>query len=794
MSREKQIINGLQTTLGKMELAFGAIQEAILWTNLEGTILWCNKAFDKLLSRPHISLLGAKVFDVFPLEKDGLPVSLDQHPYKQLDENRSLTDNIFVFKRTNKSISVEISGSKSELGSSGTIVILTIRNITPLLASREEIKKAKNTLEVRVKERTNELLILSNKYKSILSEAVEAIVTIDHRGIMQSFNPAAEKIFGYTENEVVGENVNILMPSPNHENHDQFLQNYLTSGTKKIIGIGREVIGKRRNGQAVPLDLAVSETRTGSNIFFTGIMRDISARKEAEAALEKAKYEAEQANKVKSDFLARMSHEIRTPMNAILGMAELLQETSLNSEQEQYIDIFRGAGQHLLSIINDLLDLEKIESDQFKLEAVDFDLHKLFSETYEIMAAAADKKGIGLEYTIAPETPAEVLGDPVRLKQILINIVGNAIKFTDKGAVSFHVRQGAVEISEKDSSERVELLFEVNDTGLGIEEVERETIFESFTQADHSITRKYGGTGLGLAISRKLIRQMDGDISVSSRLHKGSTFTFNGWFSPGGWGGVNTGEDTVSPTNGPESYTPSGPVSILLADDSPDNRFLFKAFLKQLDCSLEFADNGMIAFQKFKSSQYNLVLMDIQMPVLDGYSATKLIRSHEEQNNLVPTPIIALTAHALKSEKEKSLQVGCDMHITKPVSKKELLTAICSLLDKNSHPVNRAGDTIIAKTTVHIDKILEDLIPGFLDNRRTDIDALRDAVEKGDMTIVENLGHTMKGTGGGYGFQKITELGDALERAARQKDGGRILHLAEELENYLDNLEVVIVE
>lgn len=794
MSREKQIINGLQTTLGRMELAFGAVHEAILWTNLEGTILWCNKSLDKLLARPHISLLGAKVFDVLPLEKDGLPISLGLHPYRQLLKNRSLTDNIYVFNRENVPISLEFSGSRSELGSSGTILILTIRNITSLLASREELKKAKNSLEVRVKERTDELLSLSNKYKSILSEAVEAIITIDHHGIMRSFNPAAEKIFGYTEKEAVGKNVDILMPSPNHEVHDQFIRNYLTSGTKKIIGIGREVVGIRRNGQSVPLDLAVSETRTGSDIFFTGMMRDISARKEADAVLENAKYEAEQANKAKSDFLARMSHEIRTPMNAILGMAELLQETSLNSEQEQYIDIFRGAGEHLLSIINDLLDLEKIETQQFKLETIAFDLHKVFSETYDIMAAAAEKKELVLVYTIDPETPAAFWGDPTRLKQVLINIVGNAIKFTDKGAVSFHVRQKAVEISEKDSSERVELLFEVKDTGLGIEEVELKNIFESFTQADHSITRKYGGTGLGLAISRKLIRQMDGDISVSSRLHKGTTFTFNGWFSPGGRVEENTGADEVPSNNVLESYTPSGPISILLADDSPDNRFLFKAFLKQLNCSMDFADNGMIAFQKFKSSSYNLILMDIQMPVLDGYSATKLIRSHEKQNDLVPTPIVALTAHALKNEKEKSLQAGFDLHITKPVSKKELLTAVCSLLDKNSHPEEGTENNIVPKTTVHIDKIIEDLIPGFLENRRTDIDALREAVETGDMAIIENLGHTMKGAGGGYGFNKITELGDAIELAARQKDGGRVLQLVQELEIYLDNLEVVIVE
>lgn len=780
----ENLIKGLQTTLGKMEIALGAIHEAILWTSPAGKILWCNRSLDELLGRPHITTLGANVIDVFPLEKDGVPLASGNHPYQQTYKAASLSDNIYVFKRKEKLIYLEIAGSTAEFKSSDIIIILTIRNVTALLASRDALLKAKDTLEFRVQKRTDELQIISDRYKSIVFEAVDAIITIDQRGIIKSFNPAAEKMFGYREHEIIGKNVNILMPDPHRENHDHYIRNYLKSGTKKIIGLGREVLGSHRDGQSIPLELAVSETRTKSEILFTGIMRDMSDRKKAEEVLEKAKNMAEQANQVKSEFLARMSHEIRTPMNAILGMAELLHETSLSQEQEKYLDIFKGAGEHLLFIINDLLDLEKIEADRFSLETIAFDAHKLFSETHAIMAIAAEKKKLVLEHTVDPETPVKILGDPIRLRQILINIIGNAIKFTEIGTVSFHVYPGTVEASEKDSSKRLELHFEIKDTGVGIEENQEETIFESFAQADHSITRKFSGTGLGLAISRKLIRQMGGDISVSSRIHGGSTFTFNCWFEAAEQNEKNASANIFPPDDDPDVFDLPDHLRILLVDDSDENRFLFGAFLKQLDCTLEFAENGMIAVQKFKSSKYDLVLMDIQMPVLDGYSATQLIRAHEKQNAMVPTPIVALTAHASKEEKEKSRQAGCDMHVTKPVSKKNLLTAIHRLV----------GKKVLPKKTVHIDKLLEDLIPDFLENRRNNIDALREAVRNDDMAMVEHLGHTMKGTGGGYGFQEITEIGDALERGAQQQDQDCVLGLAKKLETYLDTLEVVFVE
>lgn len=790
----KKIISNLQTTLGKMEIAFGVIHESIIWTNEKGSILWCNKSFDELVAHPHIALLGASAIDVLPLEKDGIKLSPDQHPFQLLRNNPGLSKNIYVFPTETKCISLQFTGNKAQFELDEVIFIFTIQNVTDLLTSQQELKKAKKTLEGKVLERTDQLLNVSKRFKNIVTEAVDGVITIDEHGIINSFNPAAEKIFGYSEVEIIGKNVSHLMPSPHSENHDHYIREYIRSGTKKVIGIGREVIGLRRNGKTFPMDLAVSESKLKNQILFTGIIRDISDRKEAEEDLERAKYAAEKASRIKSDFLARMSHDLRTPMNVILGMAELLNETTLTSQQKGYIQISQNAGNHLLSLINDILDIEKIEAGKLRLEAISFDLLTLLSETHDISSVAAEEKGLTLEYYISPETPSRIVGDPFRLQQILINLIGNAVKFTDRGLVSFHVRKGADVENGKDSPSKVKLHFEVRDTGAGIEKKNLETIFESYTQTEHGQDRKFGGTGLGLTISKRLVQLMGGDISASSALGEGATFAFDGWFLSDEQTSKKVAANAVQANASSGILALPGPLNILLVEDSLDNRFLFEAFLKQSDCTLDFADNGKTAFEKFKSFKYDLVLMDIQMPILDGYSATQLIRSHEKQNNMCPTPIIALSAYASGSEKEKALQAGCDMHVAKPVGKKNLLTAICSLLGKDNQPDHKSGKNKTSTIKVHIDKLLEDLIPGFLGNRRDDIKKLYEAVQQGDMDSIEFLGHTMKGTGGGYGFQKISELGEALERAAQKKDTSSVLRLTEELEKYLDTVEVVFVE
>ncbi|MGR3179280.1 MAG: ATP-binding protein, partial [Candidatus Anammoxibacter sp.] len=535
-----------------------------------------------------------------------------------------------------------------------------------------------------VESRTADLRASEAKVKAIVDTVINGIITIDANGAVASFNPAAEKLFGYKADEVLGKNIKMLMPEPFHANHDNYLSKYLLTGQKKVIGIGREVVGMRKDKTVFPVYLAVNEMKIEKERMFVGLIIDITEQKRAEEELMKANKNAnilanaaEQASKSKSEFLARMSHEIRTPMNAILGMAELLQETELTVDQKKYIDVFSGAGKTLLLLINDILDLSKIEAGQIELEKIDFDLIKLLNQTVAIMEANAKTKGIELVVETKKDVPAFLKGDPTRLQQVIINLIGNALKFTEKGSVSLSVKN-------VNNEEPGTLLFAVKDTGVGIPKDKQETIFESFSQADSSVTRKHGGTGLGLAISKKIVEIMGGEICIESEPGKGSVFYFTCKFDVRDKIDHSTGKDKVSkklPKDGkeaaPDMVKNLPELKILMVEDNSDNRLLALAFLKKTPFKIDIAENGKIAVDKFKANAYDILLMDMQMPVMDGYTATSEIREWEKAQNLKHTPIVALTAHALKSEEQKSLDAGCDGHITKPINKKVLIKTIC---------------------------------------------------------------------------------------------------------------------
>jgi PAS domain S-box-containing protein len=364
---------------------------------------------------------------------------------------------------------------------------------------------------------------------------------------------------------------------------------------------------------------------------------------------------AESASRTKSDFLSNISHEIRTPLNGIMGMAELLRDSGLNSLQQEYVATLKGAGEHLLSVINDVLDFAKIQAGRMSVELSPFDLYKTVKEVMELLDILAKKKDLVVRIDFDPACSGLFLGDPIRLRQVLLNLMGNAIKFTDNGLITVKVilnPQQAVS-------------FSISDTGMGISDTHLRNLFARFSQPDNSTTRRFGGTGLGLVISQQLVELMGGTLDVQSTEGKGTVFTFSLSLA-------RAEKSNPSIKILPTSLSHSG-KAVLLVDDNEETRDLVSLYLANVTQDIVVAGNGVEAVEKFKQNHFDLVLMDLQMPEMDGYTATKLIREWEGSQERTHTPIVALTAHTVRGDDELSRAAGCDLHLLKPLRKSTLM-------------------------------------------------------------------------------------------------------------------------
>lgn len=398
-------------------------------------------------------------------------------------------------------------------------------------------------------------------------------------------------------------------------------------------------------------------------------MDDLLAQmEEANVNLKIAKGKAEIATQTKSMFLANMSHEIRTPLNGVIGLSRFLQNTPLNPEQKELINIITTSGENLLLIINDILDFSKIESGQIQLENIDFNLKDLVNNVFQLMKFKAEENGIGLDYFISDNIPAFLTGDPLRISQILMNLVNNAIKFTRVGKVDIHIDP----IDKNDKT--VRLLFRVIDTGIGITDDNKQLLFKEFAQAESSISREYGGTGLGLAISKNLVILMNGEIGANSVLGQGSEF----WFR------LPLKEATVSVIHENNNVVEDIPVNltILLAEDNRINQKVATLTLRQLGFECDIAENGLQALNMYKGKQYDLILMDMQMPVMDGLQSTKMIREYERVELIKhPCFIVAVTANALVEYKQLCFQSGMNNFLTKPFTDHELRNILLEVVN-----------------------------------------------------------------------------------------------------------------
>jgi len=505
------------------------------------------------------------------------------------------------------------------------------------------------------------------RYRIVTEAASDAIFTFSGEGQILFANQAAEAMFGYPRKEIVQQKIDFLIPAAlQSEGFD------LLNKTPK----DREFQGLHRNGQNFPIEVSFGELISGGQRTFTGIVRDITERKKTEEAWRQAKEAAEAANQAKSLFLANMSHEIRTPLNSIMGFMELLLDQPYDEQEKaQFAAAIRRNAHLLIQIVDDILDLSKVEAGKIDFERIPCSLSVIMRNLELLLGHKAKEKGIYLQVNSQGSVPDTIVSDPTRLQQILINVIGNAIKFTSRGGVDVIVRGQHLPGSR---DYLLEIL--VHDTGRGIPGENLQHLFKPFSQADSSTTRKYGGTGLGLILSRRLATALGGSVElVRSELNVGSTFSIT--IKAQDVRGEFKAREALEPERVQRKKRKENAqfwgLNVLIVDDSPDNQILLSQILGQYGTHVTVADNGEEAIREAMNKPFDIVFMDLQMPVKDGFTATRELRSQGYK-----VPILAISAAAMKEDRERALKAGCSDHLTKPINIHNLIDTIALHVNK----------------------------------------------------------------------------------------------------------------
>jgi len=511
-----------------------------------------------------------------------------------------------------------------------------------------------------------ELRLSESKLNSIFTSVPEAIVVADARGNIVQCNVATAEIFGFVLSDLVGQNIKVLMQTSERDAHDGYLQAYAQTGQKHLLNQPRIVRGMRKDGTLFPVRVTVKETRVDDAHFFIGVIQDFTAIQNTQDLLVEAKNKAEQANRMRGEFLANMSHEIRTPMNGILGMTELAMSTDDSQTQKEYLSLARDSAGHLLHIINQILDFSKIEAGALELEELTVCPAQLVRHTARSLEHLAQTKGVALHVINDASLPELVWLDPVRVRQVLTNLIGNAIKFTDEGSITVESC-----VRPHTSPDWVTLEIAVTDTGVGFDDARIEALFSPFTQADGSITRSYGGTGLGLAITRSLMQLMGGDVTATSQQGQGACFTIR---FPVKHVTLPAAEVVSSSNANMEAdlMLLGRPLSVLLVEDHEINRKLAQIMLQRMGHQFVTANDGQQALDCLDKEHFDVVLLDVMMPVMDGLTALRLWREREAQRHLRRTTVLMVTAHAMTGDRERFMAAGADGYVSKPMSEVSL--------------------------------------------------------------------------------------------------------------------------
>ena len=725
-----------------------------------------------------------------PLQPDrsDSTVVLREHFQKTLETGFDRFEWVFQRYRSGEQFHADVTISRFSLEGK-TILQATVRDITEKKRSEEALKESRQQLE------------------QIINFLPDAILIIDMEGRVKVWNQAMEQMTGVRASDIVGKG-NYEYALPFYGKRRPVMVDFMLSSEREfpyLYDIIQKDINRLTAETWVPVlqgekrylyVLATPLYDTNGNLAGSiESMRDITDRKQIELNLLYAMESAEAATRAKSDFLANMSHEIRTPMNGIIGYTDLALKTDLSAKQYEYLHMIETSAKSLLEIIDDILDFSKIESGRLEMEVTEFRLDGVMNHLVQLHSVASANKGIELLVSIAPDVPRALMGDPLRLGQVLANLANNAVKFTEVGQILINV-----ELESRDDRKCV-IQFSVRDTGIGMTEEQVAKLFHAFSQADVSITRRYGGTGLGLVISKRLVEMMNGDIHVESLFGVGSTFIFTATFAlpleEQGIGRIKPREmfRTKEPYSDDIRNTlePTKKNRVLLVEDNIINKRLAIEIMHGFGMFVEVADNGQEAVEAVSKSEYDLVLMDVQMPVMGGYEATRLIRGNARFASL---PIVAMTANAMKGAEEECLAAGMNDYVSKPIDSDRLFrvlnrwlpTQLLEPICQERHPVG-----IVLENLPGIDLktglermggnwgLYRELLLNYPEKYAIRVGDIQKAVEDGNIETAIRLAHTLKGVASNLNFDEVYNVARDLEKALKN-------HASEEINGLLDGL------
>jgi PAS domain S-box-containing protein len=558
-----------------------------------------------------------------------------------------------------------------------TVLAITLLLVLVLLAGARVIARSdmrRSEADLKVQSRDRELA-------SVLESTDEAFMSVDAAGMITAWNAQAEDLYGWDAADAIGRNLaDTVIPTESRDAYEQDIAGYRAGAGSAIVGQRVEMNALHHDGHRMPVEVGVWAHGEGGG--FSAFVHDITERVTIAADLESARDQAMQASRLKSEFLANMSHEIRTPMNGVIGMSALLMDTDLNVHQRDYAETVCSSAEALMTVLDDILDFSKIEAGKLDVESVPFDLRSVVEESAVLLAARAHQNGLELTCRIDPTVPAALHGDPGRLRQVLLNLVGNSVKFTSVGEVNVTAR-----LAKPQAHGIATIELSVHDTGIGMSAASLESLFEPFTQADSSTSRRYGGTGLGLAISRQLVELMGGTLGVSSELGTGSTFTA---VIPFHVGAASTSSTPIVDLDG---------VHALIVDDNLTNRRVLNEVLAGWGCAITEAEGAEVALAVLAKPDVHVdvILLDLNMPAIDGYGLAHMVRA---DSRLAQIPIVMLTSSAQRGEAERIQKAGIEAYLTKPVRSTHLRNALTTALGhapaaRPTHSVRNSNDGVV---------------------------------------------------------------------------------------------------